>query len=702
MSRPVSCGEADHRRRLTTPSVQAICVRRRAAALVLCAAGLLGALGAAQGQETGRGVPLQYTDRSGAPVGGYDRSYALLVGVSDYTAGWPDLESVAGEIAQVERVLQLRGFHVVKHLDPDAREFKLAFEDFIDRYGYEARNRLLFYVSGHGYTLDEGRRGYLVPSDAPDPNRDESGFRRKALAMTRILSWAREMTATHALFLFDSCFSGTIFKTRALPDEPPHIARLTAAPVRQFITAGMAGEEVPARSVFTPAFVDAIEHGLGDLDGDGYVTGMELGVHLQSEVPRHTAQTPQFGKIRDYELSRGDFVFRSGGRTKVASARPVSPEVQPEASGVSGTGVASSEPSQREVAALLGACEAHYEAKRLTTGRGGNAADCYAQVLKRDRGNARALAGLARIAQRYDEWAAGALARGEYAKARRYVERLARVSPEHPRVQGLEEEIARVQEARRKAEQERRRAEAARRAEEARRRAQERRIAELSPEMVPILGGCFQMESPRSEKGRDADERQHRVCKDCDVCPEMVVLPSGSGGRLAIGRFEVTFDEWDACVAAGGCESYRPDDEGWGRGRRPVINVSWYEAMAYVSWLAERTGRAYRLQGEGDWAAVIAADSPAASTKVSAASTGTVPVEHADVGPFGLQGLAANVREWTTECTDKDSRGRCLRRGIRGGGWFDGLAGTTALRQRRSGHPGGRSTGIGFRIVLDY
>jgi hypothetical protein len=90
---------------------------------------------------------------------------------------------------------------------------------------------------------------------------------------------------------------------------PPHISMLTAEPVRQFITAGSAGEAVPANSVFTPAFIDGLAHGLADLDKDGYITGTELGVYLQGRVPLHVKQTPQFGKINDYELSRGDFVF---------------------------------------------------------------------------------------------------------------------------------------------------------------------------------------------------------------------------------------------------------------------------------------------------------------------------------------------------------------------------------------------------------
>jgi hypothetical protein len=129
--------------------------------------------------------------------------------------------------------------------------------------------------------------------------------------MAQIIAWTRRIEAKHALFLFDSCFSGTVFKQRALPDRPPHITALTSAPVRQFITAGSAGETVPAKSVFAQVFVDAIEHRQADLDRDGFVTGTELGVHLQAKVPKYTEQpqTPQFGKHPDYDLSRGDFVF---------------------------------------------------------------------------------------------------------------------------------------------------------------------------------------------------------------------------------------------------------------------------------------------------------------------------------------------------------------------------------------------------------
>ncbi len=253
--------------------------------------------------------PIRVKTSTGKSIELYKASYALLIGVSQYTAGWPKLLSVPGELIKVEDALQSNGFIVSKIMDPDDEELEDAFKDFIDRYGYDETNRLLFFYSGHGYSMDNGSRGYLVPTNAPDPRKDHKGFLRRALSMSQILTWCRDMRSKHALFLFDSCFSGTIFKAKALPAFPPHITDLISRPVRQFITAGDAGEEFPARSVFTPSFVKALR-GEADLTKDGYVTGTELGIYLHDKVIYYeSGQTPQYGKIKDPDLDEGDFVF---------------------------------------------------------------------------------------------------------------------------------------------------------------------------------------------------------------------------------------------------------------------------------------------------------------------------------------------------------------------------------------------------------
>ncbi len=262
--------------------------------------------------ENGRGIDIVIRDKQGKQVGMYKGSHALIIGVSDYKAGWPDLENIPREIDKVEEALSKQGFNIVKVMNPDNETLEDAYKDFIDKYGYDEQNRLLFFFSGHGHSRKGGRKGYLVPIDAPNPRKDEKGFLRKALTMSDILNMSKKMEAKHALFLFDSCFSGTIFKTKALPKQPPHISSYTASPVRQFISAGSAGEEVPAHSVFSPSFVRGLR-GEADLNKDNYVTGTELGMYLHEKVlDYNTGQTPQYGKIRDPELDEGDFVFALG------------------------------------------------------------------------------------------------------------------------------------------------------------------------------------------------------------------------------------------------------------------------------------------------------------------------------------------------------------------------------------------------------
>lgn len=258
-----------------------------------------------------RGISLNMTSDKGVKqnVALYQGSYALLIGVSDYTAGWPDLESIPSELKEVAAKLEQQGFIVITVKNPSSSELSRSIEEFIDLYGFDTHNRLLMFFSGHGYSRDNGSKGYLVPSDAPDPREDEKGFLRKAINMSQILSWARQIEAKHALFLFDSCFSGTVFKSKALPAYPPIISEATTKPVRQFISAGSAGEEVPAKSIFVPALLRALD-GDGDINNDGYMTGSELGMYLHSKVLDYKVfQTPQYGKIRDPELDEGDFVF---------------------------------------------------------------------------------------------------------------------------------------------------------------------------------------------------------------------------------------------------------------------------------------------------------------------------------------------------------------------------------------------------------
>ena len=253
-------------------------------------------------------------DQQGNEVGLYKESHALVIGESDYTGGWKSLPGVRVDVGRVRAALEANGFAVRVAMNPSLRELEDTIRDFIHRFGRDPENRLLFYFAGHGHTLKlaDGRgMGYFVPADAPDPARDEAGFKSKAAAMEIMEYYARQIEAKHALFLFDSCFSGTVLGLRRGGSSvPPLIESKTVKPVRQFITAGDENQQVPDESLFRVFFVRALG-GEGDLNRDGYVLGSELYLYLNDKITNYSgsSQTPLEGKIRDTLLDQGDFVF---------------------------------------------------------------------------------------------------------------------------------------------------------------------------------------------------------------------------------------------------------------------------------------------------------------------------------------------------------------------------------------------------------
>ena len=236
------------------------------------------------------------------------------------------------------------------------------------------------------------------------------------------------------------------------------------------------------------------------------------------------------------------------------------------------------------------------------------------------------------------------------------------------------------------------------------------------PEMVVVPAGAFRMGSPRSEEGRDSDEGpQHRV-----------TIPA----PFAVGKYEVTFAEWDACVAAGGCNGHRPDDRGWGRGRRPVINVSWEDAKTYVGWLSRETGERYRLLSEAEWeysaragttgpfhfGARISTDQANydgnysyGSGRKGVSRRKTMPVGSFPANAFGLHDVHGNLKEWVEDCWHSSyagaptngsawvTGGDCERRVLRGGSWYD-LPRDLRSANRNWGTAGIRYVSFGFRV----
>lgn len=272
----------------------------------------------------GQGIS-RVADSDGQELLIYQQSYALVLGGSNYTEGWPNLPGVEDDMAAVKQILEEQGFEVIVHMDLDKAGIDRAFTDFISRYGSDPDNRILVYFAGHGHTLKTSygeELGYIVPADAPNPNYDTAAFQSKAMEMEQIEIYAKRIQSKHALFLFDACFSGALFSiTRAVPEI---ISYKTSQPVRQFITSGSADETVPDESIFRRQFVRAMQ-GEADVNQDNYVTGTELGEFLQTTVVNysHNMQHPQYGKIRNPNLDKGDFVFI----LPTAEEEPAAPQV---------------------------------------------------------------------------------------------------------------------------------------------------------------------------------------------------------------------------------------------------------------------------------------------------------------------------------------------------------------------------------------
>ncbi|MEL6438730.1 MAG: GUN4 domain-containing protein [Cyanobacteria bacterium J06621_8] len=234
--------------------------------------------------------------------------------------------------------LKQRGFNVIVTENPTSQELRDTVNRFIGEYGYDKNNRLVIFFAGHGMTIDE-TEGYIVPSDAPDPIINEPGFFRLAISMEDVMAWARRIRSHHALFLFDSCFSGTLFETKSKPNpNDAYIRTLTAKPVRQFLTAGDAEEEVPAGNDFVRLFIQGLD-GEADINRDGYVTGLEIGTFVQTTLPGLTGnvQSPQYGKIQNVRLRQGDIVFRSLTKPVAFNSPSQLPEITPDGDDTKGS-----------------------------------------------------------------------------------------------------------------------------------------------------------------------------------------------------------------------------------------------------------------------------------------------------------------------------------------------------------------------------
>jgi formylglycine-generating enzyme required for sulfatase activity len=232
--------------------------------------------------------------------------------------------------------------------------------------------------------------------------------------------------------------------------------------------------------------------------------------------------------------------------------------------------------------------------------------------------------------------------------------------------------------------------------------------AEIQPTMVEIPAGSFRMGDLSG--GGLSDERPVR---------EVVFARP-----FALGRYPVTFEEYDRFAQATGRDL--PSDQGWGRGRRPVINVSWDDAMAYCQWLSAQTGQTYRLPSEAEWEYACRAGTTTeyswgddiGCNHTNCLNSGsqcsgkrTAPVGSFEHNPWGLYDMHGNVWEWCADCWNNSYRGapsdgsawtngKCERRVLRGGSWSN-IVQSVRAAYRFNHTTSFRYNGYGFRVAKD-
>lgn len=255
-----------------------------------------------------------------------DGSYALLIGVSNYEdslKAWRDLPAVRSEIEELGRTLEaIHGFKVTTVLDPTGQQLEAAIKTFVNEHGSKTNARLLFFLSGHGVTIEnrltKKKVGWFIPRDAPHHVDSPIPFANTALNMSRIAEWSELMEAKHVLWVFDSCFSGVALRMMEKKGDEtvrPWEIHLHMLPVRRVITAGSENQEVPAESRFTRQFTRAMRGDFRIGDQDNLITGAELGDFLKKDVVDFSfgtdlPQTPQSDTIIIPDLDSGDIVFR--------------------------------------------------------------------------------------------------------------------------------------------------------------------------------------------------------------------------------------------------------------------------------------------------------------------------------------------------------------------------------------------------------
>jgi len=218
------------------------------------------------------------------------------------------------------------------------------------------------------------------------------------------------------------------------------------------------------------------------------------------------------------------------------------------------------------------------------------------------------------------------------------------------------------------------------------------------PTMVVIPPGTFKMGASGTDAAAVAAKEYADNLSEHPYAyaDELPVHDVTIAGPIAVGKFDVTFAEWDTCYLLGGCKLY-PDDRGWGRGARPVIRITWEDAHEYIVWLSRRTGRPYRLLTEAEWEYSARANSSSPFFWGDQVEKGHADCDGcgsawdnkttAEVGSFRanefrLYDMAGNVWQWVEDCYKPDYQNApsdgspvliegCQEHVLRGGSWYN-------------------------------
>ena len=512
------------------------------------------------------------------------------------------------------------------------------------------------------------------------------------------------------------------------------------------------------------AYPELFGKGTGDAS---VVEEPEVPLDTPGETPQ-VVETEETGKI----VASAEQTPHMDDTPQTAEVEALAESVAPEVKQVASRPTPPAEDD--EVTRLLAAAEADLKARRLTSPAGHNAWERYQEVLKLNSSDPEALKGMERVIGSYMELFGAAVEKEDFDKADGYLSRIRDLHPDSPMLEEGEKRLVAARQARsdRLAEIDRQRQteEAARQAElEQQRIAQAieahwaafdaaleaeyldeaagilAQVSDLNPEEPGFAAGEKRLEVVRAsllERQHQADEARAR-----ELAGEMVSIPggtfrmgdlSGEGddderpvhsvavSAFKLGKYEVTFAQWDACVADGGCGRYTPDDGGWSRGTRPVINVSWEDIQLFIDWLNIKSGGNFRLPTEAEWEYAARAGSTTlyswgnsiGHNRANCAECGsrwdddrTAPVGSFQANAWGLHDMHGNVWEWVQDCyndnyvgapTDNSAwtSGDCGLRVIRGGSWYEG-----PYYQRSANRTNNTSSDVnelrGFRLAQD-